>query len=89
MKMEPDKLDEFYWYFTILGMGNCQGGDGAWEIGHRTLALASLVLDANVVMAIVQYVEEGIVPETILGIKFVNDDPAEGINLQRRHCRYR
>jgi len=75
--------------------GHCSGGVGAWEIGQTLGAVAGSVLpggdglspDRNVLMAMVRWVEEGVAPDIILGTKFVNDDPDEGVQFSRRHCR--
>jgi feruloyl esterase len=88
MKLEPKQLDDFYRFFGISGMGHCVGGHGAWMIGHRTSAVVSLDPDANILMALVRWVEQGVAPDTILGTKYVDDDRTKGLAFQRRHCRY-
>jgi feruloyl esterase len=80
--------DEFYRYFGISGMGHCGGGDGAWAIGQNQKAAASSAPNANVLSAIVRWVEQGIPPETLLGTKWVNDAAAKDVAFQRRHCKY-
>jgi feruloyl esterase len=77
-------------------MGHCSGGVGAWEVGQTLSGAANTVTpgspsldpERNVLTAMVRWVEEGIAPETMLGTKFVNDDPASGIQFSRRHCRF-
>ena len=39
-------------------------------------------------MALDRWVEEGVAPEKIIGVKFVNDDPRQGVALTRPLCPY-
>ena len=94
MGYPPSSMDDFVRFFRISGMSHCETGVGAWEIG-QTLPGASGVLtpetldpSRNVLTALVQWVEEGIAPDTILGTKYVNDTTDLGVSFQRRHCRY-
>jgi feruloyl esterase len=43
---------------------------------------------SNVLAAMVRWVEEGVAPDTILGTKFVNDSAINGVERNRRHCRF-
>ena len=56
---------------------------------HRGGASAGIefVPQQNVLASLVAWVEEGIVPETIGGVKFVNDTVSQGIAMERQHCR--
>ncbi|TLD31802.1 feruloyl esteras-like protein B [Venturia nashicola] len=80
--------DEFYRYFPISGTGHCGGGRGAWAIGQSQKAAASSRAQANVLSAIVQWVEQDIPPESLLGTKWVDDTRSKGIAFQRNHCKY-
>ncbi|KAE9964918.1 hypothetical protein EG328_010115 [Venturia inaequalis] len=80
--------DEFYRYFQISGTGHCSGGRGAWAIGQSQKAVASWKAQANVLSAIVRWVEQDIAPEAILGTKWVDDTISKGIAFQRNHCKY-
>ncbi|QDS76766.1 hypothetical protein FKW77_001803 [Venturia effusa] len=51
--------DEFYRYFPISGTGHCEGGRGAWAIGQSQKAVASSKAQANVLSAIIRWVEQG------------------------------
>ncbi|KAF9255274.1 tannase and feruloyl esterase [Marasmius fiardii PR-910] len=82
------RLDSFYRFFRISGMSHCGGGAGAWQIGQTNLNGTSLDPGSNVLTAMVRWVEQGEAPETMEGVKYVNDDPAQGVAFQRRHCRY-
>ncbi|KAK7045783.1 hypothetical protein VNI00_007184 [Paramarasmius palmivorus] len=86
MDLPSSSLDDFYRFFRISGMSHCSGGDGAWEIGQGSGM--SLDPDANILTAMVRWVEEGVAPDTILGTKFVNDTPSAGVAFSRRHCRF-
>ena len=84
-------LDEYYRFFRISGMGHCGSGPGAWAFGQLGgVPTASVPFEPqnNALAAIVQWVEAGEAPETMLGTKFVDDNPENGISFQRRHCRY-
>ncbi|OCL10488.1 putative feruloyl esterase [Glonium stellatum] len=89
MAAAPSTLDSFYRYFRISGMGHCAGGEGAWSIGQTSLGPTTpLGPSSNVLMALVQWVENGTAPETIRGTKFVGDNPTAGVDFTRKHCRY-
>ncbi|KAF2139272.1 uncharacterized protein K452DRAFT_275434 [Aplosporella prunicola CBS 121167] len=88
MGLQADQLDAFYRFFRISGMNHCEGGDGAWAVGQRVSAQASLDPEKNVLMAIVRWVEEGVPPETVTGTKWVDDDPEKGVEFTRAHCRF-
>ncbi|KAF6808545.1 tannase and feruloyl esterase [Colletotrichum sojae] len=85
MGLSPAELDGFYRYFRISGMAHCRGGTGANMIGGNPETFSSYDPDANVLAAIVRWVEEGVAPEYILGSRLT----ASGeVDLQRRHCKY-
>ncbi|KAH7119162.1 Tannase/feruloyl esterase [Dendryphion nanum] len=88
MNLRPKQLDEFYRYFRISGMGHCSGGPGASFIGNQRRNSASLKPEENVLMATVQWVEEGIAPDTVTGTAFKNGTVANGVDFKRRHCRW-
>ncbi|KAK1218099.1 hypothetical protein PQX77_019230 [Marasmius sp. AFHP31] len=81
-------LDESFRMFRISGMEHCSGGPGAWEIGQFGRSAPSLDADKNVLVAMVKWVEMGEAPETVEGVKHVDDDKEKGEVLRRRHCRY-
>lgn len=88
MKLSPSQLDEFYRYFLVSGTGHCSGGDGASAIGQQTGSVNSLSPKENVLMAIVDWVEKGQAPETIIGTRWVNNTQSLGVDYQRAHCKY-
>ncbi|KAJ8092160.1 hypothetical protein AAF712_008798 [Marasmius tenuissimus] len=79
-------LDDYYRLFRISGLGHCFFGPGAWLIGQG--AGGPLDADKNILMAAVRWVEEGIAPETIEGVKYVDDDASKGVAFSRKHCRW-
>jgi feruloyl esterase len=85
MGLDHTGLDEFLRYFRISGMYHCTGGIGAWAFGQNGNAQNST---SNVVWDIVNWVEKGVAPDTMTGTKFVNDDPSQGVQMQRHHCRF-
>lgn len=91
MTAAPSTLDSFYRYFRISGMGHCGGGGGEGARSIRQISLGpatSLDPSSNVLMVFVWQVENGTAPETIRETKFVWDNPAAGVDLSRKHCRY-
>ncbi|KAF0332639.1 putative feruloyl esterase B-2 [Colletotrichum sp. SAR11_59] len=93
MGLDNKGMDEFVRYFRISGMFHCTSGPGAWVVGQGGGAAAmndNLPFDAehNILAAVVNWVENGVGPETIKGTKFVNDTAGLGIDFQRRHCKY-
>lgn len=89
MGLDHTQLDDFYRFFRISGMGHCTGGPGASFIGQQITSNATLDPEGNVLTAMVQWVEQGIAPDTILGTAYVNETQASGeVAFQRRHCRY-
>ncbi|KAJ7112031.1 tannase and feruloyl esterase [Mycena crocata] len=75
-------LDDFYRLFLIPGMGHCGGGLGANAFGQGTFPGSNVVNASshNVLLAIVDWVEGDVAPETIIG-SGEND-------TVRTHCRY-
>ncbi|KUJ09331.1 tannase and feruloyl esterase [Mollisia scopiformis] len=88
MNLTSSSMDSFIRFFRISGVWHCRGGAGAWMIGQETEGEPIYDRKNSVLKALVDWVEEGVPPETITGTKFVNDDPNQGIERTRRHCRY-
>ena len=60
--------------FMVPGMGHCAGGPGPNSFD----ALSPLI----------QWVEQGVAPSRIVATKYVNDNPAQGIQMTRPLCAY-
>lgn len=88
MSLTHVELDNFYRYFRVSGMGHCRQGPGAWMIGQSTIGSTVPNPESNVLMAMVEWVEKGLAPETIRGVRYRYDNPKAGLLLARRHCRY-
>ncbi|KAJ7343064.1 tannase and feruloyl esterase [Mycena albidolilacea] len=75
-------LDDFYRLFLVPGMGHCGGGLGANAFGQGTLPGQNAVNASshNILLALVDWVEHGVPPATIVG---------SGVDGSvRTHCRY-
>ncbi|KAF3894150.1 Carboxylic ester hydrolase [Trichophyton interdigitale] len=83
-------LDRYLRFFRISGMFHCSGGPGAWVLGQGG-GVASEGIEFkgenNVLAALVRWVEKGVAPDTLEGVKFVDDKVTSGVSLRRRHCR--
>lgn len=88
MGLSPAELDAFYRFFLVSGTGHCGGGDGAHAIGQGSDEVNSYHPSENVLMALVEWVEKGNAPETLIGTHWVNDTQALGVDFQRKHCRF-
>ncbi|KAL6705935.1 Feruloyl esterase [Coniothyrium glycines] len=88
MGLSPAELDEFYRYFLVSGTGHCGGGEGAHAIGQASDEVNSYDPKENILMALVDWVENGNAPETLVGTRWVNDTQSLGIEFQRAHCKY-
>ncbi|KAF5336719.1 hypothetical protein D9758_015082 [Tetrapyrgos nigripes] len=76
-------LDDFYRLFFVPGMGHCTGGGEttAYLIGNAGLDTVGVNdTDHNVLLAIVDWVENGVAPDIIIGTT-VN-------GTERAHCRF-
>ncbi|KAF3481130.1 ferulic acid esterase [Arthroderma uncinatum] len=85
------QLDHFLRFFRISGMFHCNGGPGAWALGQGGGAASEGIefkRENNILAAVVDWVEKGIAPDTMEGVKFVDDDVASGVVFRRRHCRF-
>lgn len=83
-------LDRFLRFFRISGMFHCSGGPGAWVLGQGGGAASEGIEfkgENNVLAALVRWVEKGVAPDTLEGVKFVDDKVTSGVSLRRRHCR--
>lgn len=75
MAMAPSELDEFYRFFRISGMDHYSGGVGAWGIGNNGRVASGgepQTPNNNVLLAMVEWVENGVAPATVTGYKYIN-----------------
>ncbi|KAJ6492482.1 tannase and feruloyl esterase [Mycena vitilis] len=76
------EMDAFYRLFLIPGMGHCVGGLGPTSFGQGIVPGTNAVNDSdhNILLALVDWVEGGVAPATIVG--------SDGNGTERTHCRY-
>ncbi|KNG88563.1 feruloyl esterase B-1 [Aspergillus nomiae NRRL 13137] len=84
MNLSPSELDNFYRFFPISGMGHCANSNGPSSIGQGSGTFSGNKPEDNVLLAMVQWVEEGIAPDFVRGAK-LNGSTAE---YRRKHCKY-
>jgi feruloyl esterase len=86
------RTQEFTRLFLAPGMGHCAGGPGPNTFGETNFAgqPASPELDAehDLISALDRWVEDDRAPDSVIATKFVNDDPTQGIAMQRPLCPY-
>jgi feruloyl esterase len=75
--------------FMVPGMNHCAGGPGPNNFGGYAQA-PGVPQDPqhDVLSALERWVEKGIAPDKIIGTKFVNDNPANGVAFTRPLCPY-
>lgn len=82
-----EKAEQFFRVFLVPGLYHCAGGPGAGAFGG---SVASPVTDAghDVTSAVAKWVEQGAAPDRIIATKYVDNNAAKGIELQRPLCAY-
>ena len=80
-----DKTQTFYRLFMVPGMGHCGGGPGPNQFGQTG---GNGDADHDVVTALERWVEKGVAPQRIIATKYVDNDPAKGIQMTRPLCVY-
>ncbi|KAJ7135907.1 tannase and feruloyl esterase [Mycena epipterygia] len=79
--LDMPSLDAFYRLFLVPGMGHCSGGPGAPNFGQMGGTNAVNASSNNLLLALVDWVEDGVAPDTITG------STLDGA-MTRLHCRY-
>ena len=89
MGIDNNGMDDFLRLFRISGMAHCGvggiSGAGAWMFGQSGAAAAA---PNNIVGNLMDWVENGDAPNTLLGNKFWYDTASLGIEFERPHCKY-
>lgn len=98
MASQGTNLDDFYRLFLIPGMQHCSGSaqPAPWYIGGGSQRVTGAkysvpgFMDAkhDIILAMMQWVEHGVAPDTIIATKFWNDTVSEGVQVQRPVCAY-
>ena len=77
------ETEKFYRLFMVPGVGHCYFGPGPNDFGEEGQTAVSPDPEHDVVTALMQWVEKGTAPDHIITTKFINDDPKQGIQMQR------
>jgi hypothetical protein len=77
----------FYRLFMVPGMSHCGGGEGANAFGNGAAVLNADASD-DVVMALDRWVEHGVAPAKIVATRYVDNNPATGVEMTRPLCPY-
>ncbi|HVS56747.1 MAG TPA: tannase/feruloyl esterase family alpha/beta hydrolase, partial [Casimicrobiaceae bacterium] len=84
-----ERAQSFYRAFLVPGLYHCSGGPGPIAFGTSQPAPASQRdADHDALLALERWVESGTAPAKIIGTKYVDNDPAKGVALQRPLCPY-
>ncbi len=82
------RTQDFFRYFLVPGMAHCTGGPGLHEFGQGLWLHGPPDSQHDLLAALVDWVERGKAPESIIATTYVDDTPAKGIRLQRPICPY-
>jgi len=84
-----ERTQGFFRAFLVPGLYHCAGGPGATAFGG-TLPPPATQLDADhdMVSSVARWVEKGVAPDKIIATKYVDNNPAKGVALQRPLCAY-
>jgi feruloyl esterase len=83
------ETQKFFRLFMAPGMLHCGGGPGPNAFGGVFGASPPRVdAEHDVLSALDRWVDDDVAPDRIIATKYVNDDPANGIAMQRPLCPY-
>ena len=87
---ELEEVQDFYRLFILPGVGHCTGVTdiGPDNIGGENQTAVSPDPEHDIVSALEAWVEKGVAPTSMIATKFVNNDPTQGIQMQRPICPY-
>jgi len=77
---------DFYRLFLVPGMGHCGGGPGPNLLGGYGDTVSGFDPSANLLAALVDWVEKGRAPDSVIATKYVDDDPEAGVKMTRPVC---
>jgi feruloyl esterase len=84
-----ERTQSFYRAFLVPGLYHCSGGPGPIAFGTAELAPPSQEdADHDMLRALERWVEQGVAPARIVATKYVDNDRAKGVALQRPLCPY-
>jgi feruloyl esterase len=81
-------IDDFYRLFLVPGMGHCGGGPGANYFGGNSDAATPFTPDRNALAAVVDWVEKGKAPDSLVATKYKGNDPKAEVVMTRPICVY-
>jgi len=81
---------EFYRLFMAPGMVHCGGGPGPNSFGQSLPQAKPLdnSPENDILSALERWVEGGVPPKRIVAVKYVNDQPSQGVLRTRPLCAY-
>ena len=80
---------DFYRLFMMPAQGHCAGsGDGPSNIGAENQIAVSNDAEHDVVTALETWVSQGVAPKVLIASRYKNNDPKQGIDMQRPLCPY-
>lgn len=82
------RVQEFYRYYNVPGMGHCTGGPGANAFGQQGSPAVPADPEHDALLALRRWVEEGVAPEAIVATKYNNNAPSDGVQFTRPLCPY-
>ncbi|OMF00499.1 tannase/feruloyl esterase family alpha/beta hydrolase [Paenibacillus sp. FSL H7-0331] len=77
------QTQEFFRFFLVPGMGHCGGGPGLNDIGLGVFRSVVQDSEHDVFTALVEWVEHGKAPDTIIATAFKDSFAPNGISFQR------
>jgi len=81
---------EFFQLFLAPGMLHCGGGPGPNSFGQNLPQSTPLsnAPEHDILSALERWVEKGVAPKRIVAVKYIGDQPAQGIDRTRPLCAY-
>lgn len=83
-----EEVQDFARLFMAPGVTHCGGGPGANVFNGPDNLGGPEDPQHDVFLALRQWVEKGVAPARIIGTKYVNDNPANGVAFTRPMCPY-
>ena len=80
------KTENFYRLFMVPSMSHCAGGPGATFFGNGLAAQPDA--DHDVVIALDRWVEQGVAPDKLIAVGFVDGNPSKGVAMTHPLCPY-
>jgi pimeloyl-ACP methyl ester carboxylesterase len=82
------EVSSFAKLFMVPGMGHCGAGDGANQFGQVTFGNVPRDRDHDLFQGLVEWVEQGTVPERFIATKFTDGFPSSPVEFTRLLCEY-